>query len=339
MVLKSEIVIVGGGVLGLCTAAELTARGHDVVVVDPGERNASSVAAGMIAPAMESAIDAVETERAAVLRDAAALWPDFARRMGVMLKPGPAGWRGPDLEKLAEMLVRLGFRGEVRAGAVWTEDQQVEPEPAMTTLRARAGRVVRGRVLAVERASADWIVRVGTGSATARVVVLATGAERAIEGLPDAVRGLVETIVPIRGQIGWTDTPVAKGVVRGVGGYVAPMGTGAVIGASMGEGRRDLAVDAAEATALSDVAAGLVGHAIDAKAIDWRVGVRGATADGLPMAGPSGEAGLYLALAPRRNGWLLGPLVARVVADGIEGREPGRHAPVLDPRRFSPPGY
>ncbi len=50
------------------------------------------------------------------------------------------------------------------------------------------------------------------------------------------------------------------------------------------------------------------------------VGVRGATADGLPMAGPRGEPGLHLALAPRRNGWLLGPLVGRVVADGIEGR-------------------
>ena len=47
--LKTEILVIGAGVLGLCTAVELTRRGHDVRVLDPGERNASSVAAGMIA--------------------------------------------------------------------------------------------------------------------------------------------------------------------------------------------------------------------------------------------------------------------------------------------------
>jgi glycine oxidase len=339
VVLNSEIVIVGGGVLGLCTAAELTARGHDVVVLDPGGRSASSVAAGMIAPALESALDGVDLERAALLRDAAALWPDFADRMDIALRPGPAAWRGPEPERLAATLGRLGFGAEVRDGAVWTDDRQVEPEPALAALLAQVGRVVRTQALSVERSAGDWIVRTEMGSVTAPVLVLATGAAGAIKGLPRAIRARVEAIVPIRGQIGWIAVALTNGVVRGVGGYVAAMGTGAVMGASMGEGRRDLAVDAVEVEALSDVAVGLVGQAIDAGAIDWRVGIRGATADGLPMAGPSGEAGLYLALAPRRNGWLLGPLVARVVADGIEGREPGRHALALDPRRFSPPGY
>ena len=72
---------------------------------------------------------------------------------------------------------------------------------------------------------------------------------------------------------------------------------------------------------------GAVGHT--------RVGVRGATADGLPLAGPAGSAGLHLALAPRRNGWLMGPLVARIVADGIEGRAPIADAAALDPLRFA----
>ncbi len=337
MVLKSEIVIVGGGVLGLCTAAELTGRGHDVVVVDPGERNASAVAAGMIAPALESVLDNVEPERAALYRDAAALWPDFAGRMGILLKMDPALWRGPEPERVAAALARMGFGADIDDGAVWTDDRQVEPEPAMAALRARAGRVLAGRAISIERCSGDWIVRTEAGSVTASALVMATGTAGAIEGLPETVKVQINAIVPIRGQIGWTEAVLGTGVVRGVGGYVAAMGMGAVIGASMGEGRRDLAVDAVEAEALSDVAARLVGQAIDAGTIDWRVGIRGATADGFPMAGPSGEAGLHLALAPRRNGWLLGPLVARVVADGIEGRKPGIHAPALDPRRFSPP--
>ena len=61
---KFDVVIVGAGVLGLCTAFELHRRGRTVLVVDPGEVNASLVAAGMIAPAMESAIDDVSVDRA-----------------------------------------------------------------------------------------------------------------------------------------------------------------------------------------------------------------------------------------------------------------------------------
>jgi glycine oxidase len=53
------------------------------------------------------------------------------------------------------------------------------------------------------------------------------------------------------------------------------------------------------------------------------------------MAGSSGAAGLFLALAPRRNGWLLGPLVGRTVADAVEGRAPGADARALDPLRFA----
>ncbi len=339
MVLNSEIVIVGGGVLGLCTAVELSARGHDVVLLDPGTRNASAVAAGMVAPALESVLDKVEPERAALLRDAGALWPDFAKRTGIDLKSGPAAWRGLEPERMAEALARLGFVVEVRDGAVWTDDRQVEPEAAMAAMRVKAGRIVTGSALSVTWSGDGWLVAIDDGSMTAPVLVLATGAAGAIKGLPQSVRSLVDAVVPIRGQIGWTDSALGTGVVRGVGGYVAAMGGGAVIGASMGEGRRDLAVDAAEGEALRDVATGLVEQAIDAGAIDWRVGIRGATTDGLPMAGPSDEAGLYLALAPRRNGWLLGPLVALVVAEGIEGREPGIHAPALDPRRFSLPEY
>jgi glycine oxidase len=64
--------------------------------------------------------------------------------------------------------------------------------------------------------------------------------------------------------------------------------------------------------------------------------VRGASPDSLPMAGRVGE-GLHLALAPRRNGWLLGPLAALAVADAVEQRPPHPLAAALDPLRFSLP--
>jgi glycine oxidase len=42
--------------------------------------------------------------------------------------------------------------------------------------------------------------------------------------------------------------------------------------------------------------------------------------------------GLHVALGPRRNGWLLGPLIGAVVADATEGRPVAE--PTLHPSRF-----
>jgi glycine oxidase len=84
------ILIIGAGVLGLCTAVMLSRRGHEVVVVDPGEPNASSVAAGMIAPAMEAAIDDLGPQAATLLRGGRDHWPAFAEATGVRLARRPA---------------------------------------------------------------------------------------------------------------------------------------------------------------------------------------------------------------------------------------------------------
>ncbi len=336
----TEIVVVGAGVLGLCVAVELGRRGHAVTLVDPGGANASSVAAGMIAPALEAAIEGADVARAALMRDAAGMWPELAGRLGVDLRPGPSEWRGADAEEMAARLRDLGFDVAVRNGSVQTSDFQIEPETAMARMCAMPGvTLVHDEVAAFERVDGGWRVRGHDLDVQTQTVVLAIGPAPPPTGLGPTTMAPIAYVVPIRGQIGWTGQALTARVVRGDRGYVAPMGRGAVIGASMGEGRRDTDVDQGEAEALLAGGAGLVDGTVDREAVDWRVGIRGATPDGLPMAGPSGEPGLHLALAPRRNGWLLGPLVGRVVADGIEGRAPAPHAAALDPLRFSPPGW
>ena len=144
---------------------------------------------------------------------------------------------------------------------------------------------------------------------------------------------MVAAITPIRGQLTFVGMPSPPRVVRGAGVYAAPCEGGVVIGATMEPGRRDLEPDPEEAR--RQVAAGLALLDVTAEPGPTRVGIRGATADGLPLAGSSGEPGLHLALAPRRNGWLMGPLVARITADGIEGRPPVADAAALDPLRFA----
>ena len=330
---ETDVLVIGAGVLGLCCAVELERRGHAVQVVDPGGRNASWVAAGMIAPALESAIEDVTPARAALLRRARDLWPDFAARGGIELNRRPAEWRGEGADVIADRLTALGFSVRHESGRAVTEDDwQVDCPAALEALRQDLARpVIEARAEVVTPHQQGWAVTLSNGRALiARAIVFATGAAEPPHGLPDPVAAIVSAIHPVRGQIGWTAASLADHVVRGPGGYLAPQGGGTLIGATMETGRRDLASDPASSDALTAAAERLA--TLDpATSIDWRVGVRGATADGLPLAGPSGEPGLHLALAPRRNGWLLGPLVGRVVADGIEGRP---IEPALDPLRF-----
>ncbi len=335
--LTCDIVVIGAGVLGLCVAAELTARGRDIRVVDPGGTNASSVAAGMIAPAFEALLDKGGAEQAAFLRDAAALWPAFAERTGLALDVTPAEWRGPDAAEVAETLTSLGFAVEhegtvVRVGC----DLRADPTAGLAALRDNlAHPLIQAEAVSVERLADGWRVQTTAGAIKARELVIATGAARALPGLPADIVRAIDNIEPIAGQIGRTASARTDRVVRGDGGYVAPTSGGGLIGATMAFGSRDAAPDPAASERLTAVARRLLGVEI-ASDIEWRGGVRGATADGRPLAGPVGD-GLNLALAPRRNGWLLGPLVGRIVADAIEGRPRGSHAAALDPLRFSLP--
>ena len=328
------MIVIGAGVLGLCTAAELAGRGHAVTLIDPGGPNASSVAAGMLAPALESLLEELTPEQAGLLKRARDLWPAFAEAHGLALHREGAEWRGPDVRAALARLVELGFVARATNGGLATpEDWRIEPGAALTTLARTPGlSLVRGRVARVTGEARRWRVEAEDGRTWfAPTLVLATGAAGAIRGLPPPVATLVGSIQPIRGQLTQVAVPGPGRTIRAPGVYVAPAAGGVVVGATMEPGRRDLDPDPGEAT--TRVAAGLALLGVDGEAGPTRVGIRGATADGLPLAGASVEPGLFLALAPRRNGWLLGPLVAQVVADGIEGRPPVQDAAALDPLR------
>ncbi|MCG2664366.1 FAD-binding oxidoreductase, partial [Brevundimonas sp.] len=217
------IVIIGAGVLGLSTAFELTRRGHRVTVVDPGGPNASRVAAGMVAPAMEAAIDDVSPDRAALLRAGRDLWPAFAQASGVAFARRPAEWRGGDVDGMAARLKALGFEARRDGDRVVTdEDGQIQPEQAMAALHASLGDgIIQGRVVRLTAQSDGWTIELDDRTLTASAVVLATGAGDAIPGSPEATRTLVENVQPIRGQIGVAKADLASPALRGPGADVA----------------------------------------------------------------------------------------------------------------------
>lgn len=336
---SSDIVIVGAGVLGLCVAVELAGRGREVCVIDPGGSNASAVAAGMIAPAFESLSVESDPDRAALFRDAGALWPATAHRLGIDLDTTPAIWRGDDAPAVAARLQTLGFNVHLHGDRVEApDDVRVDPAPALAAMVAHLPRpLLSARALDCRPQGQGWLLTTTAGTVAARQVVLATGAAAALPGLPAGVAALIDAIEPIAGQIGRSaHTPGPEGVRRGPDGYVVAARDHWLIGATMVAGSRDPTPDPDQSRRLEAVAARLLDRTLDGP-VAWTGGIRGSTADGLPLVGPAAAPGLHLALAPRRNGWLLGPLVGRIVADGIEGRPSGAHAAALDPLRFSRP--
>jgi len=142
-------------------------------------------------------------------------------------------------------------------------------------------------------------------------------------------------LTPIKGQIlrfpgaGPTQGPV----VRGEGVYVAPSVAGAVVGATMEEGRSDRDIDP-DAVARLAAGARRLFPSLEGAPFEARAGVRAATPDGLPMVGLGDRDGVLIARGARRNGWLLAPLIAEVLVDRLLGRPETPAGAAFDPSRL-----
>src|SRR6185503_10328528 len=97
----------------------------------------------------------------------------------------------------------------------------------------------------------------------------------------------------------------------------------------------DERVTAAGVSQLLDAATGLLPSARSAGFVEARAGLRPATSDQLPIVGRSSTMrGVYYATGHYRNGVLLAPLTATIIADLVlDGREPGEIS-LVSPARF-----
>ncbi|PLR28504.1 D-amino-acid oxidase [Caulobacter zeae] len=335
MILQSgaRVAIAGAGAFGSATALILSRLGFAVTVFDPAPpgENASGVAAGMLAPVAEAVFDKVSRGHLPVLRRARERWTAFAQDLGIPLDREGLAIEG-DAGFLAEVegaLVEAGARFEhTPSGLFSDEDWRLDARQALATLREAAiaaGATFDGRgVVAFEdgRATLDD----GEVSVFDTLVVATGGGGR---GLAPELAALT----PIKGQILRLDIAMADGpVLRGKGVYIAP-GPRPAVGATMEAGRDDRQPDLAVVEPLRIAAEALRPELAGARAV-IEVGVRASTSDGLPLVGKSRVPGLILAAGARRNGWLLAPLVADMVAAYLTDADPGEDAAAFDPRRF-----
>lgn len=359
-----DVVVIGGGVMGCAVALRLAQRGARTLVLErsvPGAE-ASSVAAGILAPQIEHArgssaralgIESRERHSQLANELRATLGIDVGlRRSGAMviaLEEHEAEALGEEGERITGTEAR---RREPRvseraiAAIDLSDEAQLEPPLLLRALaigaeRAgatfRSGATVRGVRLEHDRARG---VVTEDGTIDADHVVVAAGSwTGTIAGLP----AIAAAVRPIRGQLvhAETRTPIASRILFGAGGYIVPRPDGRVIcGATMEDAgfRKDVTVGGAlevlaRATRLVPAlgAASLTGHAVN---------FRPASPDELPLVGPAGPLGLWLATGHHRNGILLAPVTADAIAEAITGATSSIERVLLDaidPRRFARP--
>jgi len=368
-----DLVVVGGGVIGLAVAWRVAQRGLRTVLLERGGigSGASGVAAGMLAPSSEAVFG--EQLLLALNLDSARRWPAFAaelaersgldpgyRRCGTLLAARDAD-AAVALERELAFRESLGLAVErllpsrardlepalaptVRAAAVAPDDHAVDPRRVLAALAAalraaggelREGTEVTGLDTSGDRATG---VRLAGGERlTAGAVVVAAGAwSGSLAGLPDGARVPVR---PVKGQLLRLRDHAGPGllerVLRTEDFYVVPRGDGGyVLGATVEERGFDEAVTAGGLYDLLRDAVEVVPGITELELEEARAGLRPGTPDNAPAIGPAELDGLHWATGHYRHGVLLAPLTADLVVDGVTDVPPRADAALLAPGRF-----
>jgi glycine oxidase len=352
-------IVIGAGVVGLGVAWRLAQGGARVTVFDKGAAGsgASYAAAGMLAVCAEA--EPGERDLVVLGRQSQALWPAFAEELetatglaidlrseGTLVVAMTAAERARVTHHLAyqqslALPVEWISAADARQrepllapgliGAVWSpQDHQVDNRKlvaALSNAASKAGVSVREHS-AVKRLliKNDRVVGVALdddSEINGEAVVVAAGAwSRGIEGLPPALRPPVR---PVKGQMIALQmdplTPSITHVIRAHNVYMVPRRDGRlIIGATTEEKGFDARLTAGGVLALLEAAWRLVPSIEELPIAEMWVGHRPGSRDDAPILGPGPIDGLIYATGHHRNGILLAPLtaslIARLVLDG-----------------------
>jgi glycine oxidase len=335
-----KVLIVGGGLIGLGIAWRAAQKGMQVQLVDAPSRHAASrVGAGLLIPAGGR----VSPHHLALRTASAEMFPSVVAELEeltgldcgynacglltVAYEPGADA----SVDGLANCLRGLGVAVErldregclkkepglsknVAAG-FYSDDHQIDPEKFAAALREAGRRLgveyLEGRVTSV--ASRGLTLQGGEHLGADRVVV-ATGAWLAqLLSLP---------VFPVKGEViylkGKPGLIRHNLTLRREDLYIANRGDGRyVVGATEEEAGFNERLTAGDH--LFEKACALVPALGKCARLDARVGFRPKVGDGLPLLGEHEE--IVVAGAHYRNGILLTPITAKLIADYLESGE------------------
>ena len=346
-----DLVIIGGGIVGLTTAHEAARAGMTVTVIDPTPTHgASFAAAGMIAPLTEYHIG--DERLTPLLVSAANVWPDYAA-MIAMESGLPSGYVnhgtvvvGHDADDKAELLRHLpaqralGFEPEILTVRTVREREPALGPAISVGIAAPADHAVHNRefLAALMRANAlagvrfvhelaqvssrAHTVELESQEITAEHIVIAAGIDTLEQQIvPKHIRSAIR---PVKGQIlrlqadrqtSAVPELTVRALVRGKSVYIVPRPSGeVVIGATVEERQFDLGATAAGVFELLRDARSIMPSVDEWAFTESWAGMRPTTHDHLPIVGPGPRPDVHYATGHGRNGILLGPLTGLAMA-------------------------
>ncbi|HEX7117877.1 MAG TPA: glycine oxidase ThiO [Longimicrobiales bacterium] len=371
----TDVAIVGGGVIGCALAWELARRGVDVTVVERGVpgHGASRAAGGMLAPVAEAdepgpflrlataslgrwpafveavrEASGVPVEYRAAGKLCVALDDDGAAALEAAYRWQRAAGHTVDWLNAADArALEPALSEAVQAATLVAADHWVDNRRlgrALWVAAARAGARVRTGAAAVALlrgpgpAGSTGVIGVALddgGRVDAGAVVVAAGCwSGLLAGLPRPL-----PVIPVRGQMAAVRTvPPALGrTVMAGHTYLIPRGDGRIIIGATSErvGFRAHTTPAGIASLLT-AALRVVPSLADAPLTETWAGLRPGTPDGGPILGPDPEIpGLFYATGHFRNGILLTPITAALLADAVTGEPTSLPLDAFAPDRFA----
>lgn len=372
--MSSDVLIIGGGVIGLSTARELHKKGAGrITVVDKGTcgREASWAAAGMLGPQAEA--DKVDPffELCSASRN---LYPRLAEELlaetdvdieldrtgtitlafndedGAKLN-ARARWQraaGLELETLfPEDLAKLEpyVSATAQFGLLFANDWQVENRKLVTALIRYAD--ING-IEIIENVAVNSLVLEGNrvlgaetskGPLHAATTVLTTGAWTSLIKLGSEELPL--KVEPVRGQIIVLrpNERVFVHVMHTARGYIVPRADGRfLVGSTTEHVGFDGSVSEDAAVKLREAAREMSPSFTGAEIEDHWSGLRPYSGNGMPVTGKLAEiGGIIIATAHYRNGILLAPITAEIVSRSIVNGESSSLSDVFAPERLGGP--
>jgi glycine oxidase len=341
------VVVVGAGIIGCAIARELGVRGVTCTVVE--DRNiaggATHASAGMLAPY-------VEAHEPGPLLDlglrSLRVYPewiaDVRRDAGIDIEYGAIGTLEVAVDAGTALRLKVTDNGhghgrwldarevmreypDLRAcegGRLTREHGYVVPPQLTNALAHAAARhdvtFRTARVERVRRIGKTFRVETTAEPIDADLVVLAAGAwTNGLQGVR------TPPMRPVRGQIVQLAWPgrTLQSILWGPRCYIVPrLNRSILVGATVENAGYDERTTAEGIRTLLDAVCDLLPNARQASFLDARAGLRPATPDDLPVLGEDpAEPGIIHASGHYRNGILLAPITAKLIADlVIDGR-------------------
>ncbi|MEL6440628.1 MAG: glycine oxidase ThiO [Cyanobacteria bacterium J06621_8] len=335
-----DTLIIGGGVIGLAIAIELKRQGAKVTVVSKEFMQAAShAAAGMLAPMAEQLTDPALLDLCLRSRW---LYPEWTQKLeeltGIDTGYLPCGILAPVFERPTQIEVtpqqvwlepelieqyQPGLGEQVVGGWWYPEDGQVDNRYLMRSLLQAAQTLgievkegVKVKAIQQQQGKVSGVLT-DLGLLTADNYVLAAGSwSRHLLPLP---------VRPVKGQMLSLRMPQElhqpfplQRVIYGDGVYLVPRQDGKlIVGATVEEVKWKPFNTPAEVQSLLAKAIELYPAAAEWQMEELWWGFRPGTPDELPIIGRSACENLYLATGHYRNGILLAPITAALIADLI----------------------